>query len=150
MPHPSPAGNVAAGAARERGSVTPFAIVLVFALLACLGLVVDGAAKLRAAREATTIAQAAARAGAGQVSARTAYTDGEFVVDRASALRAARGYLATTGHRGSVRITGTQTLHVTVTVTEPAAILPLIGITRLRATGNATAHLVPTVGGSAP
>jgi hypothetical protein len=48
---------------RDQGSITLFAVVFFFALFAAAGLVVDGGAKLRAAREATADAGSVTVAG---------------------------------------------------------------------------------------
>ncbi|MEV4296347.1 pilus assembly protein TadG-related protein [Microbispora rosea] len=93
---------------RDRGSVTLLTAVAVFPLMLVLaGFLRDGTAKLRAGREAYNIAEEAARAGAGYVDQRAAYTDGRYIVDQAAALRAARSYLATTGHTGTATPAGT-------------------------------------------
>lgn len=52
---------------RDRGSISLFAVVLFFALMAAAGLVFNGGAKIRAAREAAAVAEEAARAGAGRI-----------------------------------------------------------------------------------
>lgn len=103
----------------------------------------DGTAKLRAGREAYNIAEEAARAGAGYVDRRAAYTDGRYVVDQAAALRAARSYLTATGYTGSAAPTGAHAIQVRVRVTEPTLFLALIGINDIAVTGTATARLVP-------
>src|SRR5262245_13601872 len=87
---------------RDRGSLTPMLAVLMVALLALAGLVIDGGRKLNEAENAYAIAQEAARAGAGQVNTSVAYGSGVFRVDQARAITAARVYLANAGYQGSV------------------------------------------------
>ncbi|HUZ22388.1 MAG TPA: pilus assembly protein TadG-related protein [Streptosporangiaceae bacterium] len=132
----------------ERGSLTLMLAAMFVMLLALVGLVVDGSAKLAAAQNATSIAQEAARAGAGMVSQQTAYASGNFVVDVSQAKAAATRYLAIAGYDGKVS-TGAQpnTIQVVVTVTEPTKILSLIGIDTIHATGTATAQLFSGVTG---
>ncbi len=127
----------------DRGSITLVAVVFFLALLAAAGLVVDGGTKLRAAREASAVAEEAARAGAGQIDRDLAYSHGgRFVVDRTAALAAARAYLTNTGHSGSVNIVGAQKIRVTVTISKPTVLLSAIGIHSLQATEIATADLL--------
>lgn len=133
----------------DSGSVTLFTIVFFFAVLVAVGLVVDGGAKLRAAREASAIAEEAARAGAGQVNRDHAYAQGgTFTIDQNTALQAARAYLAASGNTGTVSPLGSNKIQITVTVSKPAPLLSLIGIGRVDATETATADLVEGV--SAP
>jgi hypothetical protein len=121
--------------------------VLFVALLALAGIVVDGGAKLDEARLATSIAQEAARAGAGMVNRARAYAAGTFTVDKAQALAAARQYLAQAGYRGSVWIAGPDSIGVTVQLTEPTKVLSIIGIGSMTSTGSAIANLVTGVTG---
>ena len=131
----------------DRGSITLMLTVLFVVLLGFAGIVIDGGAKLRAAENADAIAQEAARAGAGMVNRSAAYSTGTFAVDQAQAIAAARSYLASTGHPGTVTADGSRAIRVTVTVTEPTAVLSIIGITTMSSTGVATADLVTGVTG---
>jgi Flp pilus assembly protein TadG len=131
----------------ESGSLTLMLVVLLVALLALAGLVLDGGAKLNAASTAAAVAQEAARAGAGQVSQPTAYSSGSFVISQAAAINAARHYLATAGYRGTVQVTGPRTIRVTVTIRQPTKVLSLIGISSFTVTESATATLVAGVTG---
>ncbi len=133
---------------RDRGSVTLFTALAVFPMMLVLaGFLWDGTAKLRAGRQAYNIAEEAARAGAGYVDRRAAYTDGRYIVDQAAALRAARSYLATTGHTGTAAPVGTRAIQVRERVSEPTLFLALLGINDIAVTGTATARLVPSVEG---
>lgn len=136
--------------AADRGSLTLMLAVMFVSLLALSGLVIDGGAKLAAAENATSVAQEAARAGAGLVNRGTAYADGTFIVDEGQAIAAADQYLATAGYAGSAEPgPGANTIEVNVTVTEPTRVLSIIGIDSMSATGTATARLVARVSGPA-
>lgn len=132
--------------APDRGSITLLVVVFFIALLAAAGLVVDGGAKLRAARQASAVAEEAARAGAGQIDRSRAYAHGgRFVIDHQAAVTAARTYLTNTGNAGTVSVTGAQTIRVTVTITRSTILLSAIGIDHIHATKTATADLVQGV-----
>lgn len=127
----------------DRGSITLFVIVMFIAIAAAAGLVIDGGTKLRTAREASAVAEEAARAGAGQIDRSRAYRDGrQFVIDPQAAISAARSYLSRSGDTGSVSVTGAHTIRVTVTISRPTALLPAIGIDHMSVTKTATAELV--------
>lgn len=131
---------------RDQGSITLIVLVFFLALLAAAGLIVDGGAKLRAAREASAVAEEAARAGAGQVDRDRAYTrGGRFIVDRSAAVAAARAYLASSGNKGSVSVAGAQKIRVTVTISRPTILLSAIGIRTVHVTKTATADLLQGV-----
>jgi hypothetical protein len=134
--------------APDRGSITLLMIVFFITLLTAAGLVVDGGAKLRAAREANAIAEEAARAGAGQIDRSRAYTTGgRFVIDRSAAVAASRAYLTSSGNTGTVTVAGAQKIRVTVTITKPTILLSAIGIRQIHVTKSATADLVQGVEG---
>ncbi len=137
----------APGGGQDAGSLTLLLTVLMVALLALAGLVIDGGRKLNQSASAYAIAQEAARAGAGMVDRSAAYRSGIFRVDEWQALAAARAYLASAGYTGSVSAEGTQQIRVTVTVTERTLVLSLIGIDTMTSTGSAVASLVTGVTG---
>jgi len=136
-----------AGGDHERGALTLMLAVLMVALLALAGLVIDGGRKLNENASADAIAQEAARAGAGMVNTSAAYDSGAFRVDPGQAVTAARAYLTSAGYKGSVTVTGTGQIRVTVTVTEHTLVLSLIGIDTMTAKGTAVASLVAGVTG---
>jgi Flp pilus assembly protein TadG len=144
MRHPRAAQ---AAGERDRGSLTLMLAVLMVALLALAGLVIDGGRKLNQSASAYAIAQEAARAGAGMVDRSAAYRSGTFQVDQGQALAAARAYLASAGYSGSVSAGGTQNIRVSVTVTSQTLVLSLIGIDTMTSTGSAVASLVTGVTG---
>ncbi|MEU5990341.1 pilus assembly protein TadG-related protein [Spirillospora sp. NPDC047418] len=131
----------------DAGSVSIFAVILTLVVVVLFGAVVDFEQKLEARQDANTAAQEAARAGAGRVDLNRAYSDGEFTVDRRAAIGAARDYLRAGGYTGTVTTSGTRAIHVHVTITRPALFLPVIGISHLRANGDATANLTTGVEG---
>lgn len=145
-------GNPAAGDS-ERGSFSLTLVIMTVALLALAGVVVDGGAKLNEAANASAVAQEAARAGAGLVNQGNAYSSGQFTVDSSQAVAAAQAYLASvvsdgnTAYTGSVTTPTSDSLQVTVTVTEPTRILSIIGIDSMSVTESATASLVTGVKG---
>ena len=141
------AGAAAAPGDGERGSLTLMLAALFIALLAMAGIVVDGGAKLNQAEYAASVAQEAARAGAGMVNQAHAYSTGSFAVDRGQALTEARDYIAAAGVQGTVSTAGPDSIRVTVMVTEPTKILSIIGIDTMTSTGSATASLVAGVTG---
>jgi len=128
----------------DRGSIT---LVLFVALIALAGIVIDGGAKLNQAENASSIAQEAARAGAGMVNQANAYSSGSFTVDQGQALAAARQYLARGGFTGTVMAAGTRSIRVSVTMTAPTRVLSIIGVDSMTSTGSATAELVTGVTG---
>lgn len=135
----------------EQGSITILAIILFLAILAAAGLVVDGGAKIRAARQASAVAEEAARAGAGRVNRNQAYAHGgSFVIDRTSAISAARSYLSSSGVAGSVTMTSARSIQVTATVDKPTVLLSLIGIGHVRVTKTARADLLQGIRGNEP
>lgn len=130
----------------DSGSLTLMLAVLMMALLALAGLVIDGGRKLDATQKAYAIAQEAARAGAGQVNTSAAYRSGTFKVAISQAEDAARAYILSTGYAGSVTVSGNR-IKVTVSVTERTAVLSLIGIPKFTSSGSAVASLVSGVTG---
>lgn len=120
-----------------------FLVVIFIAILAAAGLIVDGGAKLRAAREASAVAEEAARAGAAQIDRNRAYSrGGRFTIDHNAALTAARAYLSHNGISGRVSVSSAQTIRVTVTITRPTTLLSAIGVNHVHATKTATGNLI--------
>jgi Flp pilus assembly protein TadG len=130
----------------DSGSLTLMLVVLMVALLALAGLVIDGGRKLDATQKAYAIAQEAARAGAGQVNTSAAYRSGTLKVDVSQARAAAIAYLKSAGYPGSVIASG-NSIKVIVSVKERTAVLSLIGIKTFTASGSAVASLVTGVTG---
>lgn len=122
---------------RERGASTTvwFALVVV-AMFAVVGLVVDGGAKSVADRRAETAAQAAARAGsdAAAAGALSGQADGY------AAQAAARAYLDAAGIAGDVTVADSR-VRVTTSVDVPTTFLGILGIGSVHGAGSAEADL---------
>lgn len=131
--------------ARDDGRISLLVAVLTFAVLAMIGLSVDGGGKLRALQRADRLAVEAARAAGQAILAPQAIQGGAKVVDPPAAVAAAQHYLAAAGVAGTVAVSedGRQ-ITVTVTIVYHAVFLGLIGIDTLSATRHATAVLVAT------
>lgn len=112
----------------DRGAVSTFLAVIFLALLMAAGLVVDGGRKIVALREASHLADNAARAGAQAIDVDTLRTGGQLHVDPAAATALASDYLTAGGHQGQVDVSA-GTVTVTVTVTVDPALLPVGQIT---------------------
>ena len=94
----------------DRGIVSGFVTVLVVALVACAGLVFDGARLVAAHDEVVDEAEGAARAGAQMI---TSIRSGRVALDPAAAEAAAHRFLVADGYSGDVVVAGG---HVVVTV----------------------------------
>jgi Flp pilus assembly protein TadG len=108
----------------ERGAVSTFLAVIFVALLMAAGLVVDGGRKIVALRDASHLADNAARAGAQAIDLETLRSTGSLRLDPASATSRAFQYLAATGNQGDVSVTA-DTVTVTVSLTVHPALLPV-------------------------
>ncbi|SDU27688.1 pilus assembly protein TadG-related protein [Jiangella alkaliphila] len=123
----------------QTGGFTLIFAIVAIALLAMAGLVYDGRRQLTAQQRADAVAAEAARAAGQEIDGSTLI--GSPGLDRARAVAAAREHLAAAGIRGTVTVDG-NTIVVRADATEPAAILPLVGITTLEATGEASVEIV--------
>lgn len=139
---------MATGTDRDRGQAVSIMVLgFVAALIMVAGLVVDGGQKAAAMNRAETLASGAARAGANAAAGGTLGAGGDQVSATEQARRAARSYLNAAAADGGivhsiVRIQGTRVVvHTEVRV--PTIFLSLIHIDTLRATGEATARVVP-------
>jgi len=132
----------------ERGQISAFLVVFISALVLLAGLVVDGGVILAANRKAGAEAEAAARAGTSVLDTDAYRAGGPLVLDPAGATRAAEDYIAQTGHAGTVQVTGTDTVQVEVTFSQPLIILGLVGIGPVSIEGQGTAR--SRVGVSSP
>lgn len=134
--------------ADESGQVSAFLVVIISALILVAGLVVDGGVILAANRKAGAEAEAAARAGVSVYDTGRYRAGGPLVLDPAGADRAARDYVAQTGHSGTVRVTGPDTVEVEVTFSQPLVILGILGLGPVSVRGEGRAR--SRVGVSAP
>ena len=129
----------------DEGRIALLVIVLTVAVLAMIGLSVDGGGKVRALERADNLASEAARAAGQAIYAPQAIEGGDKVVDPAAAVAAAQNYLTDAGVTGTVTVaTDRKHVTVTVTITYNTVFLGLIGIDTLTATRQATAVLVAT------
>jgi hypothetical protein len=131
----------------EDGTVTAFVVSFTLALILLAGLVVDGGLTLAARVQAIDEAQAAARAGAQAIDLAAYRADGPLTLQPDQARQAARDYLATTGHDGTVDVHDNE-VDVTVHITQPMQILGIAGISTLTVTGHGSAR--PEHGVEAP
>ena len=112
----------------DAGQVTSFVVVLIVALLALAGLVLDGGRYFTAQRDARNTAAAAARAGAQGIAEDSLRNPGRPVaLDPTDAYTRAQAYLAAAGSTGTIEI-GPDTVTVTVTVTVPPLLLDIVGV----------------------
>ena len=124
----------------DRGSIAAYLVIIVVALFALAGLVLDGGAALAAHGRAADTAQQAARAGADaldEASLRTA-TPAGLAANPAAARAAAARVLRAADVTGDITIAGAA-VTVTARATKPAVILPIVGINQVGGTATATA-----------
>ncbi|MGH9024436.1 MAG: hypothetical protein ACRDV9_15315, partial [Acidimicrobiia bacterium] len=113
--------------------MSAFFAVVVTALFAVAGLVVDYGGALQNKREAIDLARHAALAGAGQ----TSFTDlrnGTYRIDPGAAETAARRFLMSAGAEGTITATS-DLVTVRVTTARTTAFLGLFGADRITVTG---------------
>ncbi|GAB2761864.1 hypothetical protein GCM10027020_12710 [Nocardioides salsibiostraticola] len=132
----------------ERGSISIWLVTSSFVMLMLVGLAVDLGGQVHAQQRAHDVAAQAARTGGQQVQAAPAIEGRYLAVDTAAARRAAEGYLAAARVRGTVMITGGDTITVDVTAVYRPKFLGIIGIGDLTVTGKASARLIRTLGGT--
>ena len=135
--------------ADERGQVTAFVAVIMVALLAMAGLVIDGGSALAAKRRAINEADSAARAGSQALAIRSYRSTGSLGPDPDAAIAAARAYLAHTADSGDVVIRGDQVV-VTVHTDQRMTILGMVGVRTMTLTGTGQAHLTRGVEAAEP
>lgn len=133
----------------ERGQVTAFVAGVMLALFVMGGLVIDGGYALAARRRAINEANEAARAGAQAVDLAEYRSTGAFDLDPAAAVAAVHAYLAPTGHEATVKVVGDR-VQVRVAISQPMALLRVIGIGELVVSGVGEARSVRGVAGPTP
>ena len=124
----------------QRGAVALYAAVMMLALMSTIGLVLVGGQKVAALREATNIADNAARAGAQHVDLDSVRSGDALRLDPDEAVAAANDYLSLVGHSGTPVVNG-DTITVTVTISYNPVILPM-GYQTVTATESASARTV--------
>ncbi|MFB7054199.1 pilus assembly protein TadG-related protein [Streptomyces vinaceus] len=127
----------------DRGGIAIYTAIVTVALLAIIGLAIDGGGKLRATERADATAMEAARAAGQAIDPAAAVTGTAVRVDPAAAQAAAQAYLARAGTQGSAALSadGTQ-LTVTVHDTYPTEFLAIAGIGSMDVTGHGSARLL--------
>jgi hypothetical protein len=125
--------------ADEDGRVTAFVVVLVTAVIAFSGLVLDGGLALADKIRAIGEAQEAARAGAQAIDLSAYRASGTLRLVPTQATTLAQQYLAATGHGGTVSIAD-NTVTVTVTVSQSTQLLGFVGIGSITVTGTGQAQ----------
>ncbi|MGW7647291.1 TadE/TadG family type IV pilus assembly protein [Streptomyces bobili] len=127
----------------DQGGVTVFVAVCVLALIAIIGVAVDGGSKMRATERADYIAGEAARAGGQAIDPAHAISGEKVVVDPQAAAAAAQAYLRSAGATGTVSVSGDgKTLTVNITGAYDTKFLSVVGIGSLSVTGHGTAILL--------
>ena len=124
----------------ERGSITPFFVVFVPALILIVGLVVDGAGKIQANENAQAIASGASRAAANAVAAQVV-ANGGISLDNTRASIAANDYIEASGMTGTVTVAGGR-ITVNVETSYSTKFVSIIGINPLPAEATATAEII--------
>jgi hypothetical protein len=121
--------------------VVAFSIVFCAVLFACFALVGDGTRVMAARERALAVAEQAARAGAGSVSATTLVGGQPVFLDEAGAVRRASAYAASNGFRATVQVRGD---HVSVVVErfEPFSFLVVFGLSGVTVRARADAVAV--------
>ncbi len=128
---------VGRGPQADGGSISAFVILLVPALMALSGLVVDGGTALAAQQAAVDEAGQAARAGAGALSV-DALRSGVVEVDPQAAVAAAEAFTVAAGHPGTASVSaGVVTVSIRYRI--PTALLGIVGVRSLPVAGTASA-----------
>ena len=122
----------------ERGAISTFLAVIALAMLMAAGLAVDGGRKVNALREASHLADNAARAGAQAVDLDTLRTTGDIQLDTDDVTRRVEDYLADLGYAPSDVAVSGDTVTVTIELTVNPVLLPR-GPIMVSATETATA-----------
>ena len=132
----------------QNGSLSAFVVLLLVALIALLGLVVDGGSALSARQSAADEAEQAARAGAGALSVEALRT-GSLRIDPSAAVAAAEAFTRDAGHPRNAWVVG-GTVSVEIHYRIPTEVLGLVGINSLPVSAVATAVDVQGVTVGAP
>jgi hypothetical protein len=125
---------------RDRGAISLFVVTAMVGILAVLGLVADGAERLRALNNAQATAQEAARIGADSVNTGSAISGDGITVDHDAAQRAAAAYLTQAGVAGTVTFGNDGSIIVDTNVAYTPLFLPSAAGGTV--TGHASAQLI--------
>jgi Flp pilus assembly protein TadG len=132
-------GHAEPGHTEDVGAITVFVSVMMVALFAAVGLVVDAGGRVHALQQSRRAAAEAARAATQQLDSPTVIAGRAPAPDTAAAARAARRFLEAASVEGDVSVTGT-TVHVTARVTYEPVILSIIGMGPMTLSSDAVAR----------
>ena len=122
----------------DGGVLTAFVLLLLLALMALMGLVVDGGAVVTAHQAAEVEAEQAARAGSGAISVDGLRT-GVVQLDDGAAVADAERFAAAAGHPGTATVVG-GVVTVRIGYAVPTVILGMVGIDELHVSAIASAE----------
>ena len=125
----------------DDGSISLFFVVGTVALLLMMGLVVDGAGKIRAVQRADAVAAEAARAGGQSIAVGSSVRGNPAAVNAATARAAAQAHLAAAGVPGTVTVAAGTQLQVTTSTSYQPVFLTAAGVGRMTVTGQAQVRL---------
>ncbi len=111
----------------ERGMVSVWVSCSLVAFIVVIGIGVDFAGHAAAAQDARAVAAEAARAGGQHLTV----TSGRARADVHAAITAANAYVAASPYTGATRVSGGDTITVTVSGDYSCAFLSVIGVTAL-------------------
>jgi hypothetical protein len=121
----------------QDASISAFVILLMLAVFALMGLVVDGGSALSAQQAASDEAEQAARAGAGQLSI-NALRSGVVQLNQPKAISRAEQFTEEAGHPGTATVSsGTVTVRIEYQM--PTVILGIIHIPFIKISATASA-----------
>lgn len=133
----------------DRGSVTVWLALASFVMVVLVGVAVDLSGQVYASQHARDVASQAARVAGQQLDSGPAVRGGTNQVDTATAVAAAKTYLASSGMQGEVTVTGGgATLVVTTSSTYETKFLSIIGLSSLAVSGRSEARIVRAVNGT--
>jgi hypothetical protein len=121
----------------QEGSISALVVLLLIALFALMGMVLDGGSALAARQSATDEAEQAARAGAGALSI-DSLRSGSVELDQAAAVEAAEQFTVVAGHPGIATVAGGM-VTVQIRYRIPTQVLGIIGVTTLPVVASASA-----------
>lgn len=126
----------------DTGSILILLPILAVGLFMMLGVIIDGAGRVKALQRAHTVAAQAARQAGQQIDGGALQLDGETRVNEARSKAAARAFLRQSGMNGTVEINAGRT-KVTVNATERyrPVFLSFFGFGQVNLTGSAEAQL---------
>jgi Flp pilus assembly protein TadG len=116
----------------EDGQFLAMTVVFMTMFLALAGLVADGGRYFDAKQAAASVAEQAARAGAGSLDVGQLHA-GTVAIDPATATTSAESYMTGAGHPGSSWVVG-NTVYAQISYRQPTQLLGVIGISSLQIT----------------